>query len=251
MPASVRFLPVTICILHRDTYNRTCYILTLKNFWRPSSRSLRLLTARLQFNEYLCPFPTPVRSRHVSPPCRFLPLSACSNNIPRNLTRVRLPLPSYSSFFFFTPDFLSFSRPGIAAPGRSSIPPDFDWPRRTSFVEIAKVSRDTMNYSCRGDAKLRETFLRLGGLPLCVRTRPRAFVHACRWWWWSVSVSTAYPSTRADGFVEDEGARRARSRNECGKAWDHRAWGKGWKFARRRIRVKWEGAMPQDEFIMC
>ena len=49
------------------------------------------------------------------------------------------------------------------------IPPDFDWTRRTSFVEIVKVSRDTMNYSCRGDAKLRETFLRRGELTVCVR----------------------------------------------------------------------------------
>lgn len=41
---------------------------------------------------------------------------------------------------------------------------------RTSFVEIVKVSRDTMNYSCRGDAKLRETFLRRGEpVSLCVR----------------------------------------------------------------------------------
>ena len=53
------------------------------------------------------------------------------------------------------------------------IPPDFDWTRRTSFVEIVKVSRDTMNYSCRGDAKLRETFLRRGESTVCVRARSR------------------------------------------------------------------------------
>lgn len=50
---------------------------------------------------------------------------------------------------------------------------------RTSFVEIVKVSRDTMNYSCRGDAKLRETFLRRGepvSLCVCVRVRARVLV---------------------------------------------------------------------------
>lgn len=45
---------------------------------------------------------------------------------------------------------------------------------RTSFVEIVKVSRDTMNYSCRGDAKLRETFLRRG-VPVCACFTLRAF----------------------------------------------------------------------------
>lgn len=85
---------------------------------------------------------------------------------------------------------------------------DFGRTRRTSLVEIVKVSRDTMNYSCRGDAKLRETFLRRGEslfvyvhVYVCVRTK--RVVYSC------VDIA---------GVGKDEGVRRARSRNECGKA---------------------------------
>lgn len=87
---------------------------------------------------------------------------------------------------------------------------DFGRTRRTSLVEIVKVSRDTMNYSCRGDAKLRETFLRRGESLLvyvhvyvCVRTKACG-VLVCR-----------HRGSRQGG---KKGVRRARSRNECGKA---------------------------------
>lgn len=85
---------------------------------------------------------------------------------------------------------------------------DFGWTRRTSLVEIVKVSRDTMNYSCRGDAKLRETFLRRGESLLvyvcvCVCIHTERVVYSC------VDIV---------GVGKDEGVRRARSRNECGKA---------------------------------
>lgn len=80
---------------------------------------------------------------------------------------------------------------------------DFGRTRRTSLVEIVKVSRDTMNYSYHGDAKLRETFLWRGESLLvyvCVCIRETCGC-AC------VSMSR-----------EVGGVRRARSRNECGKA---------------------------------
>lgn len=59
---------------------------------------------------------------------------------------------------------------------------DFDRARRTSLVEIVKVSRDTMNYSYRGDVKLRETFLWRGESLLvyvCVYAK-RVVVLVCR-----------------------------------------------------------------------
>lgn len=70
-----------------------------------------------------------------------------------------------------------------------------------------------MNYSCRGDAKLRETFLRRGEpVPLCVRvSRYARFVQV------KVCVCVCVCARVV------EGVRRARSRNECGKARDHRA----------------------------
>lgn len=64
---------------------------------------------------------------------------------------------------------------------------DFGRTRRTSLVEIVKVSRDTMNYSCRGDAKLRETFLRRGesllvyvNVYVCMCTHEACGVLVCR-----------------------------------------------------------------------
>jgi len=64
---------------------------------------------------------------------------------------------------------------------------DFGRTRRTSLVEIVKVSRDTMNYSCRGNAKLRETFLRRSESLLvyvrvyvCVCTQEACGVLVCR-----------------------------------------------------------------------
>lgn len=62
---------------------------------------------------------------------------------------------------------------------------DFGRTCRTSFVEIVKVSRDTMNYSYHGDAKLRETFLWRGESLLvyvyvCVCIREACGVLVCR-----------------------------------------------------------------------
>lgn len=87
---------------------------------------------------------------------------------------------------------------------------DFGRTRRTSLVEIVKVSRDTMNYSCRGetqncgklssDEANRSSYM-YTYMSVCVRTR--RVVYSC------VDIA---------GVGKDEGVRRARSRNECGKA---------------------------------
>lgn len=73
---------------------------------------------------------------------------------------------------------------------------DFGRTRRTSLVEIVKVSRDTMNYSCRGDAKLRETFLRRGESLL-------VYVHVCVCVYarsvWCTRVSTSRESAKTKG----------------------------------------------------
>jgi hypothetical protein len=92
------------------------------------------------------------------------------------------------------------------------VPSDFGRTRRASLMEIVKVSRDTMNYSYRGDAKLRETFLWRGKsflvyVYMCVCEC--MYVHARR---------MVYSCVDIVGVGKDEGVRRARSRNECGKA---------------------------------
>lgn len=72
---------------------------------------------------------------------------------------------------------------------------DFGRTRRTSLVEIVKVSRDTMNYSCRGDAKLRETFLRRGeSLLVYVHVYVCICTHAA-----CTRVSTSRGSAKAKG----------------------------------------------------
>lgn len=121
----------------------------------------------LQFNEFRAPMPGSIHSRHSNYVSALSTLLAYGNTISRNLTRVR--------FFTLFPSSLSVHRQ-TSWYSRSSIPPDFDWTRRASFLEIVKVSRDTMNYSCRGDAKLRETFLRRGESVLCARSKLRARV---------------------------------------------------------------------------
>jgi len=85
------------------------------------------------------------------------------------------------------------------------------------IVEIVKVSRDTMNYSCRGNAKLRETFPWRGESPsLCASTCTYVCASRCAH---EARTRCARASTSTRGSDGDEkGVRRARSRNECGKA---------------------------------
>lgn len=165
MPASTCFFPFTICILHRDMYNRTCYILTLKNFQAPSLRSP--LVGPLRFNQFLVP------SLLHSQPSNFAlritvifhPINIRQHRIQPKINDPRLCFAS--SFFLISSETIT-DRP-IVDTSRFRLDSS-----RTSFVEIVKVSRDTMNYSCRGDAKLRETFLRRG-VPVCACFTLRAF----------------------------------------------------------------------------
>lgn len=114
----------------------------------------------------------------------------------------------------------------------SSIPSDFDWTRCTSFVEIVKVSRDTMNYSCRGDAKLRETFLATtwAGSVCALRTAARVYrclieVHAY--------VERPSGSSKTKGYEGPDRGMNAGKRRIIGRRGvelredERKGWGKG------------------------
>lgn len=131
----------------------------------PSLRSP--LVGPLRFNEFLVP------SLLHSQPSNFAlritvifhPINIRQHRIQPKINDPRLCFAS--SFFLISSETIT-DRP-IVDTSRFRLDSS-----RTSFVEIVKVSRDTMNYSCRGDAKLRETFLRRG-VPVCACFTLRAF----------------------------------------------------------------------------
>lgn len=92
------FCPVTICILHRDTYNRTCYILTLKNFQPPlvtfvTSVGWRASIQRIRASLPTSPAPSALsadRSHHVI--STFHAISMRPNTISRKFPRHRFLL---------------------------------------------------------------------------------------------------------------------------------------------------------------